>query len=144
MREHARLFNCLRCHAQVIICSHCDRGNIYCSATCANSARVNSLRVSNQRYQKTPRGRLLHARRQQRYRTRLKTKVTEQGSLTSPQCDVLINSSDKAIKHSQSPIKTEVWCCRFCCNGDFVTLRNDFLSRAPAKKRVLSSWPSGP
>jgi len=29
MQSSARLFNCARCRRQVVICSHCDRGNIY-------------------------------------------------------------------------------------------------------------------
>ena len=31
MCRSARLYNCVRCHCQAIICSHCDYGNRYCS-----------------------------------------------------------------------------------------------------------------
>lgn len=34
----ARLFQCARCHALTKICSHCDRGNVYCG-DCAIPAR---------------------------------------------------------------------------------------------------------
>jgi len=39
MQSSARLFNCARCRRQVVICSHCDRGNIYCSKRCSQTAR---------------------------------------------------------------------------------------------------------
>ena len=35
----ARLFQCARCHALTKICSHCDRGNVYCG-DCAISACI--------------------------------------------------------------------------------------------------------
>ena len=37
MQSSARLFNCARCRRQVVICSHCDRGNRYCGKRCAQS-----------------------------------------------------------------------------------------------------------
>ncbi len=144
MEAHARLFNCLRCHAQVVICRACDRGNIYCQPICARSARTESLRASNKRYQKTPRGRLLHAKRQQRYKQRIKAKVTYQGSHPLSLRDVLFSSSNKTIQHRHAPIKKGASCCHFCCEGDFALFRNDFLYRVSAKKIKLSAWPCGP
>ena len=35
----ARLFLCQGCRVQVLICSHCDRGHIYCAEGCAGEAR---------------------------------------------------------------------------------------------------------
>jgi hypothetical protein len=34
-----RLFLCQSCRVQVLICSHCDRGHIYCAEACARKAR---------------------------------------------------------------------------------------------------------
>jgi hypothetical protein len=45
MDTDARLFNCARCHRQVVICSRCDRGNLYCGSQCAQSARGESVRA---------------------------------------------------------------------------------------------------
>jgi hypothetical protein len=58
MHNSARLFNCARCRRQVAICSHCDRGNIYCDKRCSQAARRRSCRQAGKRYQKTRRGRL--------------------------------------------------------------------------------------
>jgi hypothetical protein len=70
MENTARLYNCVRCHRQVTICSHCDRGNIYCGKSCADLARSTSLKAAGKRYQRTRRGRFNHAERQRAYRDR--------------------------------------------------------------------------
>ncbi|MCU7940734.1 MAG: hypothetical protein KZQ64_00825 [gamma proteobacterium symbiont of Bathyaustriella thionipta] len=68
MCDSARLYNCERCHKQVIICSHCDHGNIYCNDGCAWYSRQEKQREAAHRYQSSHKGRQSHARRQQRYR----------------------------------------------------------------------------
>lgn len=70
MREDYRLFMCAFCHALVRICSHCDRGQRYCSKECARRRRLELGRQSGRTYQKTPAGRRNHARRQAKYRRR--------------------------------------------------------------------------
>ena len=45
MQSSARLFNCARCRCQVVICSHCDRGNLYCGKRCSQAARRQSVRA---------------------------------------------------------------------------------------------------
>ena len=94
MENTARLYNCVRCHHQVTICSHCDRGNIYCGKSCADSARRTSLRAAGRRYQNSRRGRLKHADRQRHYRSRRK-KVTHHSSPESPASDPLITRSEQ-------------------------------------------------
>jgi hypothetical protein len=64
----ARLFACERCCALVLICSRCDRGQIYCDNGCAEEARRRSVRAAGGRYQATKKGRLAHAARQCTYR----------------------------------------------------------------------------
>jgi hypothetical protein len=59
----ARLFLCVRCKAQVLVCSHCDRGQIYCAQGCAQTARRDAQRAVGRRYQKSRRGRVNHAAR---------------------------------------------------------------------------------
>lgn len=104
-----RLFNCQKCTKQVVICSHCDRGNIYCSLSCANQSRIQNHRRSNQLYQSTRRGKLLHARRQKHYRDRQKEKVTDQGSKTIPVNDLLLETKNE----NKYPSK-KIILCDFC------------------------------
>jgi len=76
-----RTLTCVHCHAVVLVCPHCDRGQRYCSARCRDQARRVAQRQAGGRYQSTPRGRSAHALRQQRYRARgEQKKVTHQGS----------------------------------------------------------------
>lgn len=105
----ARLYQCAHCHCQVVICSDCDRGNIYCNGDCARMARLVMHRQSNQIYQKTPTGRIKHAKRQQRYRQRQKEKVTDRGSSTPPADGVLITPQEQ----TQQP-QPKADCCHFC------------------------------
>jgi len=50
MEPFARLYQCARCHHQVVICSECDRGNLYCAGGCARAARTGSLRAAGRRF----------------------------------------------------------------------------------------------
>ena len=80
MNPSARLYHCARCHAQVILCRRCDRGNIYCATGCASNARMLSQRQAACRYRSTRRGRFSNAERQRRFRARQPQKITHQGS----------------------------------------------------------------
>ena len=68
--EPARRFLCARCHAPTLVCSHCDRGQIYCATGCAEVARQQSQRDAGRRYQGSLRGRFRHAARTRRWRQR--------------------------------------------------------------------------
>ncbi len=70
VRPDCRRFVCDQCAQVVYICSWCDRGQRYCSDECRRRARRQNQREANQRYQRTRRGRLLHAQRQAAYRAR--------------------------------------------------------------------------
>ena len=100
MCRSARLYNCARCHHQVIICSHCDRGNIYCSGHCSTQSRLEKQQEANCRYQSTAKGRHGHATRQQHYRQRQKQKVTYQGSVDLAAYDLLLvePEAEKIVK----------------------------------------------
>ena len=75
----ARLFLCAGCRAQALICSCCDRGQIYCAGECGPLARRRGQRAAGARYQTSRRGRRAHAERARRYRAR-REKVTHHGS----------------------------------------------------------------
>ena len=70
MDRPARLYLCARCRVQVILCSHCDRGNRYCGRQCRRQAREQARREAAQRYQRSRRGRIAHAQRSRRWRQR--------------------------------------------------------------------------
>src|SRR5215469_2793974 len=112
MKKSARQFNCARCSIQVVICSLCDRGNIYCGSSCSQQARAFNQRKANQIYQKTFKGRQKHAQRQRRYRQREKEKqqkVTDQGSSDLPLSDLLT-----CVPSGEKLPKIEQLYCHFC------------------------------
>ena len=91
MRSHSvRRFFCGNCNQEVYICSHCDRGNIYCGKRCSKFQRMKNHRESNRQSRKHYLCKIKAAQRQQRYREKLKkqklrnsaikSKVTDQGT----------------------------------------------------------------
>ena len=63
-RRLCRTFHCKLCGRQARICSACDRGNVYCSRSCARVARRDQCRRAGKRYRETEAGREGNARRQ--------------------------------------------------------------------------------
>ena len=70
MDDSARLFLCARCFVQVRLCSHCDRGQRYCTPSCSSLARDTAQREAASRYQRSRSGRMAHAARSRRWRIR--------------------------------------------------------------------------
>jgi len=97
MKYAPRLYSCVLCHAQVVICTYCDRGEIYCTKNCSKHARLKSCREANTRYQQTPKGRRLHAARQKLYRLRQLKKVTDHGSKYSAEYGLLEKVKNKTV-----------------------------------------------
>ena len=129
MNPTSRLFCCISCHTQTVICSYCDRGQLYCSKQCANTARRASCRAAENRYQKNLRGKLKHALRQRRYRARLKKKVTDQGSRSLASNVLLDPVKTKAAEHSYCSLK----CC-FCKRSVSAWVRQGFLRHCVSKR----------
>lgn len=139
MKPTSRLFLCIRCHAQVVICSKCDRGQIYCSKTCALLARQKALRLARSRYQKTFNGRRKHAACQARYKTKMKNKMMDQGSPLLLKNDS-IDSLEKKPENTEKEHNNFTLCCPFCKNQVSDWIRNDFLRRRSCKSRVHSRF----
>jgi hypothetical protein len=135
MQSRARLFNCARCRCQVVICSHCDRGNIYCGKRCAETARRQSRREAGRRYQRTYRGRFAHAARQRRYRQRRRAKVTHQGSLPLLPDETLPAESRTLARRVESPATVPGDGIRCHLGGRVCShfLRQSFLRRRPTR-----------
>lgn len=138
MEHSARIFNCARCHSQVIICSCCDRGNIYCGSTCSQESRKESHRASDKRYQSTYRGRLNHAKRQTRYQERKRKIMTDHSSQKTPTSDLLQSETKERVN---TICGNEIH-CHFCGRICDSSLRVAFLT----KSRVFTAgvWPLGP
>lgn len=102
-----RLFLCAGCRRQVVVCSCCDRGQIYCAEDCAQQARRRSVKQAGRRYQASHRGRRMHAARMSRWRAR-QEKVTHHGSPAPAPGDLLApaamtTASDAAAPADQAP-----------------------------------------
>ena len=74
MDAPGRLFLCALCRMQVVLCSHCDRGNRYCGRHCRRLAHDAARRESACRYQRSRRGRIAHAERSRRWRQRCRAR----------------------------------------------------------------------
>ena len=140
----ARLFLCADpdCRAQAVICSHCDRGQIYC-ADCRPHARRRSLHAAGRRYQASHRGRVKHAERSRRYRAR-QNKVTHHGSPPHRSDAVLVTDpvvvvEERSPLDSRPPARRRRWCCLSCgrCCSDHV--RQGFLPRRIHRNRRRGS-----
>lgn len=135
----ARLFLCAACRMQVVICSCCDRGQIYCAGDCADRARRYSRQCAGQRYQTGPAGRRRHAARQGRYRARGK-KVTHHGSPPPPPNDLLAHSSpvsaSDAAAAEDRPRRT-ITHCHWCGRRCPPLVRQGFLRRRGRRRDCL-------
>lgn len=124
-----RLYHCLCCGVQVLICRGCDRGNVYCAGPCAGLRRRAGLRRAGACYQSSFRGAVRHAARQRRWRRRRAEKVTHQGSaatggaatVTTPAADLVVDDADPAdcrlvplVWHSRPLSRAPTSRCGFC------------------------------
>lgn len=82
--ESWRLARCPRCRRLFALCSHCDRGHVYCGRLCSGGARCDSLRRARRRHRRSPEGRLDHRdrERERRRRRRLEARVGDHPSAT--------------------------------------------------------------
>ena len=127
MQTSSRLYHCLRCHAQVIICHQCDHGNRYCTHGCSEKARRASLNRATKKYQQSRAGRFNNAARQKRFRAQKKQIVTHQSSQII-RLNAVLKPQIKTRKSATYPLKQpHVLVCHHCgevCNH---FLRHDFL-----------------
>lgn len=134
LMKSARLYHCVRCRDQCIICSDCDRGNIYCGHACASCSRIQNHRISNQKYQKTFRGAQKHAVRQRNYRLRQKKIVTDEGSTETPANDLL-----PSLKNDTQCKLKNVMRCDFCHAPVSDFFHNGYLRHPRNKNRMLNN-----
>lgn len=125
MEHSARIFNCVRCHSQVIICSCCDRGNIYCGVACSKASRKENMRVASKLYQKTYKGRMNNAQRQRRYKMKKSIKVTHHSSQKIFTSDLLQYETNDGVKIIDGTNLR----CHFCGHSCSLLLRTSVLVR---------------
>ena len=107
--QPARMFLCACCRVQVIVCSHCDRGQRYCAAGCSERTRQHLQGQAAKRYQNSLKGRHRHAGRMRRWRARRRVKankVTHQGCMDTPANDVLGASPSLPLPPTSEPLCT--------------------------------------
>jgi hypothetical protein len=96
--ETARQARCPRCHTVFAICSHCDRGQVYCGASCSGPARRDSLQRARRRHRRSPEGRLDHRDRERGRRRRRRLECARVGDHPSerpqPRAKVLATASE--------------------------------------------------
>jgi len=139
-----RLYQCSRCLCQVVICSHCDRGNIYCGTRCSGNARSDRRKLVSQRYQSSLRGRQKNAARQASYRMLQMKKVTHQGSLDLPSNDLLSPPPEGPADPAIPKVK-KMNSCFFCNKHLHPALRIDFLNQDARRITAFGpAFPSGP
>jgi hypothetical protein len=139
MKHSSRLYFCALCHTQAVICSHCDRGQIYCSDTCSKIARIKSCREAETRYQLTSRGKHKHAARQKRYRMRQKEKVTDHGSVITTHHGLLESVKNKTTEVDLVHISMQKRCC-VCKKSVSPWLRACFLRYYSVKSSIDLSY----
>jgi hypothetical protein len=139
-----RLFLCAEpaCRVQVVICSDCDRGHIYC-ADCAQHARRRSQHEAGRRYQASSRGRIKHAERSRRWRERQngarENKVTHHGS--PPDRSAALLSVDPVVVEQRLFLDNQRsahewrWYCMRCGRRCSAHVRQDFLRRRVRRHR---------
>ncbi len=150
-----RFFLCVLCRQQVLICSRCDRGQIYCAGSCRVDARRMRRRETARRYQCSRSGRFKHAARSRRYRAREKI-VTHHGSPVPPP-DAFVLEVSAAAQEEPPPgagtaalggspvpvIRAEATFgrrCHWCGQGCSPFVRRDPLRR---RRAVRSRPPRG-
>ena len=127
MPASSRLYNCCRCHVQVIICSSCDRGQRYCPGECRHEARSESLKRAASKYQQSQAGCFNNADRQRRFRERKKQKVTHQGSTQKPLHALLKTRLTETKKTQMLSLSGFTLRCHHCGAVCEPFLRQNFL-----------------
>jgi hypothetical protein len=147
MADVGRLFLCARCRVQVLICSRCDRGQVYCGRGCSGPARQAAQRAAGRRYQASRPGRFAHAARARRYRARQKI-VTHQGSAATGAGDLLPSeAAAPTIASAPEPVGLDAHSahCHLCRARCAEAVRQGFLRRRrwpDRPSRALDEHPS--
>ena len=167
MERSARLFLCARCRDQVLLCSHCDRGQRYCGRSCSSLSRRERRRQTAERYQSSRGGQLKHAERTACWRERRRSlrrdgahgdidKVTHQGCLdaaadasllacdTPSDCESTIDteSGNDTATASADPAPFAALVCPRCAHALLPHVRLGWLRTNSVRRRSRHDHPS--
>jgi hypothetical protein len=149
-----RVFECGRCSRQVIVCRCCDRGQAYCNAECFGQVRRQRQREAGQRWQRSRRGRRLHAASMARSRAnrvagsaagavgtppqgRAAKIVTQQGPPAPGAGDLLAGETTAMPRDDASPADLPGWSmphCHWCGRSCPRPLRREFMRRRDRRR----------
>ncbi len=140
-----RFFLCALCRRQVLICSHCDRGQIYCAGDCRIDARRMRRRETASRYQRSRTGRFTHAARSRRYRARQKI-VTHHGS-PAPPPNACVSEVSAAAREEPPPgagsRREKIWGVVRVASGNFLEMYDFFVYGYFAVYIARTFFPTG-
>jgi hypothetical protein len=119
------------CRTLFFICTHCDRGQRYCSLICRRICRLQQRRTAGRRHQQSLEGRLDHRDRQRAYRLRraassrvaTKQNVTDHGSQSGTTSVTMPTPCNQHPEPNRSRWFGRMWqatsglglvICRFC------------------------------
>ena len=140
-----RMFLCVRCRSQVLVCTPCDRGQIYCFGPCAQEARREKQREARRRHQATTRGRAMHADRNRRYRARRRC-VTDHGPAKERKAASLLapRAPTDTVGPSFSRKFSGYRLCHRCGRSTSAFVRLDALRPGYHHRREKHLQPQGP
>lgn len=140
MDRPARLFLCAGCRVQVVLCSRCDRGNLYCGRPCWRRARDVARREAARRYQRSPRGIEAHAERSRRWRERRRAALRVGVDVDKPDD---AGAQKSGVTHQGWPAQG-VGAPLVACTHHTTSSDLDHSPSAPAPKAVSTSTPATP
>ena len=154
MAEHpARFYLCARCRKAVLLCSFCDRGQIYCGQECSKTARKNAQSEAARRYQNSRRGRTAHAARARNWRKRQR-QCGSKSSPSDPDAQKIVThqgsqplGADVSLMACETEPPTapdqasatgvdDVARCQGCCKALSKWVRQGFLRRSAKSARI--------
>jgi hypothetical protein len=127
-----RLFLCGGCRAQVVVCTCCDRGQVYCPGGCAGQARRRTLRQAGRRYRQTGHARQVNAAQMARWRARPREIVTHPGSPAQAAGDLVPGGTATVPCDGAppaEPLRRATTHCHWCGRLCLPQLRQGFLRR---------------
>ena len=157
----ARFYLCARCRQAVLLCSDCDRGQIYCGKECSRAARKSAQCEAARRYQNSRRGRVAHAARAHRWRQRRREGLSSSQSATHadkeivthqgcamPCTDVSLQACLTKSCNEHSPVSATraqaLWLCQNCAKEVSSWVRQGFLRRGVVTRRMTRSYDFSP
>lgn len=122
-RTGFRTYQCKKCLKISDICSSCDRGQVYCSATCREECRGLSSKRSQARYRQSLKGRIRRSVQSRKYRKKIEghqgsekpcSNVTAEDEKSEVKTNVSKPESQSALSSHQKTLDSLVRQCVLC------------------------------